>query len=52
MPSYEHQQIVRTLKQLVERPQTANEHADWIRAKPQVQLLKQNAQADEIIPVC
>ena len=49
MPSYEHQQIVRTLKQLVERPQTANEHADWIRAKPQVQLLKQNAQADEII---
>ena len=49
MPSYEHQQMVRTLKQLVERPQTANEHADWIRAKPQVQLLKQNAQADEII---
>ena len=49
MPSYEHQQIVHTLRQLVERPQVASEHADWIRAKPQVQLLEQNAQADEII---
>ena len=49
MPSYEHQQIVHTLRRLVERPQATKEHVDWIRAKPQVQLLKCNAQADEII---
>ena len=49
MPSYEHQQIVRTLEELSEQPQADNEYADWIRAKPHLQLLSQNAREDEII---
>ena len=49
MPSYEHQQIVRTLEELSEQPQADNGYADWIRAKPHLQLLSQNAREDEII---
>lgn len=49
MPSYEHQQIAHALRQLTEKPQTASELAEWIRAKTLVQLLKQNALADEIM---
>ena len=49
MPSYEHQQIARLLKQLTESPENAGKHADWMRAKPQVELLEQNERADEII---
>ena len=49
MSSYEHQQIVLILKQLDERPQNASDNADWLRAKPHLQLLRQNAGADDII---
>ena len=49
MPSYEHQQIARLLRQLDKRPQIDGEVPDWIRAKPHLHLLKQDARADEII---
>ena len=49
MASYEHQMILRALKRLDERPESANALAQWMRAEGHLSLLRENALSDEII---
>lgn len=49
MPSYEHQILLKTLKQLDERPKSTDELARWRRAEGHLGLLRQDARYNEVI---
>ena len=51
MPSYQHLKLVQRMKHLDTIPPTADEYASWIKAGGHLELLRENANGDELI-VC
>ena len=49
MPSYEHNQLVERINRLDELPENESEYANWIKAGGHLDLLRDNAKADELI---
>ena len=49
MPSYEHTQLVKRVANLSTPPPEIAERETWLQAHGQLQLLQENAEADEML---
>ena len=49
MPSYEHRRLVESVSRLNILPENADQYTDWIKAERHLDLLRTNAESDELI---
>lgn len=49
MPSYEHKKLIEKISKIDKMPEDQSEYAQWIKATAHLELLRANAEEDEII---